>query len=72
MKVTRRKIKCRGRGCEEFLVVYGSVSHSSFMRHDYRGIATGLFCNDCYDNNYPYRKDDYSKDCCESIEGDER
>lgn len=29
-------------------------------RHDYHGITTGYYCEDCYENNYPYRKDDYT------------
>lgn len=27
---------------------------------DYHGIFTGYYCSNCYDNNYPYRKDDYT------------
>lgn len=29
-------------------------------RSDYHGIFTGHYCEDCYENNYPYRKDDYT------------
>ena len=29
------------------------------MRYDFYGLATGYFCDNCYDNNYPYRKDAY-------------
>jgi len=28
-------------------------------RSDAHGIYTGHYCEDCYDNNYPYRKDRY-------------
>ena len=28
-------------------------------RHDAYGISTGYWCDDCYENNYPYRKDQY-------------
>ena len=28
-------------------------------RHDYYGISTGYWCDDCYQHNYPYRKDAY-------------
>ena len=28
-------------------------------RCDYYGIFTGHYCDDCYENNYPYRKDRY-------------
>jgi hypothetical protein len=40
--------KCRG--CETI--------HCS-ERFDYHGITTGCWCEDCYQTNYPYRKDDY-------------
>ena len=26
---------------------------------DAYGIPTGFYCSDCYENNYPYRKDRY-------------
>jgi hypothetical protein len=29
------------------------------MRQDYYGLATGFYCDDCYENHYPYRKDAY-------------
>lgn len=29
------------------------------LRHDAYGIPTGHYCDDCYENNYPYRKDSY-------------
>jgi hypothetical protein len=29
------------------------------LRHDAYGYATGYYCDDCYENNYPYRKDSY-------------
>jgi len=28
-------------------------------RSDAHGIFTGHYCDDCYENNYPYRKDFY-------------
>jgi hypothetical protein len=40
--------KCRGCG-----TVYASE------RHDAYGIHTGYYCDDCYENHYPYRKDKY-------------
>jgi hypothetical protein len=36
-----------------------------YLRYDWYGIPTGNFCDDCYENNYPYRKDRY-----ETIEHD--
>lgn len=41
---------CRGKGCE---------SRDTEQRYDHYGIPTGYYCNDCYENNYPYRKDAY-------------
>jgi len=29
-------------------------------RHDYYGISTGNWCDDCYENNYPYKKERYA------------
>jgi hypothetical protein len=40
--------KCRG--CQ---TVYAEE------RFDAYGITTGHWCDDCYENNYPYRKDRY-------------
>tara|TARA_R110000824_G_scaffold163602_1_gene339381 strand:+ start:327 stop:635 length:309 start_codon:yes stop_codon:yes gene_type:complete len=41
---------CRGKGCDK---EYASE------RHDAHGITTGHYCDECYENNYPYRKDAY-------------
>lgn len=29
-------------------------------RYDYYGISTGYWCDDCYENNYPYKKERYA------------
>lgn len=42
--------KCKGKKCQ---------STETSQRYDYHGITTGHFCDDCYENNYPYRKDAY-------------
>jgi len=42
--------ECRGSGC-------GSTETQE--RFDFYGITTGHYCHDCYENNYPYRKDRY-------------
>jgi ribosomal protein L40E len=49
---TFKAVECRGRGCG---------SYSTIERHDYYGITTGHWCEDCYndDNQYTYRKDRY-------------
>ena len=41
---------CRGKGCN---------SEYSSPRNDAYGLPTGSYCDDCYENNYPYRKDKY-------------
>ena len=28
-------------------------------RYDYYGLSTGHWCDGCYENNYPYRRDAY-------------
>jgi len=42
------KIQCRR--CES------TDTHQQF---DYYGYSTGYWCDNCYKNNYPYRKDAY-------------
>lgn len=39
---------------------------------DAYGIPTGFYCKDCYENNYPYRKDRYYDESYagESLEDD--
>jgi hypothetical protein len=46
------QIPCRG--CE-------TTKEESYveLRQDAYGIPTGYYCDDCYENNYPYRKDRY-------------
>ena len=35
------------------------VEYHMWARADAYGIYTGLYCDDCYENNYPYRRDEY-------------
>tara|TARA_R100001530_G_scaffold113476_1_gene80463 strand:+ start:255 stop:515 length:261 start_codon:yes stop_codon:yes gene_type:complete len=35
------------------------VSEHMWARTDAYGIYTGLYCDECYKNNYPYRRDRY-------------
>ena len=35
------------------------VEYHMWARNDAYGIYTGLYCDDCYKDNYPYRKDEY-------------
>ena len=48
----QHQVPCRG--CE-------TTKEESYveLRHDAYGYATGYYCDDCYENNYPYRKDSY-------------
>lgn len=41
---------CAGRGCD---------STEIEMRYDAYNIPTREYCDKCYENNYPYRKDKY-------------
>ena len=50
------------RGCEEPDKDNQRVSpieYHMWARADAYGICTGLYCDDCYKDNYPYRKDEY-------------
>ena len=47
---TDYSIPCKGNDCE---------SEDAQLRHDAYGIPTGHYCESCYENNYPYRKDRY-------------
>ena len=48
------------------------LNNHRWARCDAYGIYTGLYCDECYDNNYPYRKDDYFDEsyCGERLESD--
>jgi len=43
-------IQCRGDRCD---------SRDATRRYDAYNIPTGNYCDECYANNYPYRKDVY-------------
>ena len=50
------------RGCEEPDKDNQRVSpieYHMWARADAYGIYTGLYCDDCYKDNYPSRKDEY-------------
>ena len=49
------------------------VEYHMWARNDAYGIYTGLYCDDCYKNNYPYRKDRYHDEsyCGERVEPNE-
>lgn len=49
-------ICCKGRDCQKT-----SDEENVYveLRYDAYGIQTGYYCEDCYENNYPYRRDRY-------------
>ena len=50
-----------------------TVSLHDWARVDAYGIYTGLYCDKCYKDNYPYRRDRYHDEsyCGERMEPDE-
>ena len=55
-------IVCNGRGCdnqEPFDMPRRDHEYHPWSRSDHYGIFTGHYCDECYENNYPYRKDNY-------------
>ena len=38
---------------------HGCESIYCMEQHDHYGMSTGYWCDDCYEHNYPYRKDAY-------------
>jgi hypothetical protein len=52
--MTHQKIEIPCRGCE-------TTKEEAYveLRQDAYGYSTGYYCDDCYENNYPYRKDRY-------------
>jgi len=48
------------------------ITYHMWARNDAYGIYTGLFCDKCYNNNYPYKKDRYFDEsyCGERLEED--
>ena len=56
--------RCQGEACDkksERLKTEPMMYHG-WYRCDYWSIYTGMYCDDCYENNYPYRRDNYELD----------
>ena len=49
--------KC-GKQCEEGFQ-HGYLEYHHCARKDAYGMYTGLYCDSCYKDNYPYRRDEY-------------
>ena len=60
---------CNGEGIYEYIP---KTSEHYWARCDSYGIYTGLYCDDCYKNNYPYKKGRYFDEsyCGERLEAD--
>ena len=61
--------ECEGRGKREYIP---KTSEHYWARTDAYNIYTGLYCDDCYKKNYPYKKDRYFDEgyCGERMEAD--
>ena len=61
---------CFGEGKQEYIP---RASYHHWARTDAYGIYTGLYCDKCYKDNYPYRRDRYHDEsyCGERMEPDE-
>ena len=48
-------LHCKGRNCDKNDTNDDSIQE----RFDAYGMSTGHYCENCYENNYPYRRDRY-------------
>ena len=66
---------CDGHG--EYELRLSTITHHRWYRNDAYGIATGMYCDGCYNSNdsdkYPYKKNRYHDPtyCGEQLEPDE-
>ena len=65
-------VECKGENCQKKSEMTRPITYHMWARNDSYGIYTGLFCDNCYDNNYPYKKDRYFDEsyCGERLEED--
>ena len=52
----KHEIHCSGKDCQK--TTFDKTAGVE-LRHDTYGLPTRYYCDDCYENNYPYRKDAY-------------
>lgn len=56
-------IVCKGCQKEDDISDWGNLrdahKYHEWVRSDAHGIYTGVYCEHCYEHNYPYRKDKY-------------
>lgn len=50
-------INCRGKRCSKSIKYY---DRDQWRRYDFHGIFTGYYCAECFQNNYPYKRGDYT------------
>ena len=43
----------------EQIIICQPIQYHRWARNDAYGIYTGLYCDKCYKDNYPYRRDRY-------------
>ena len=67
------KLSCSGKNCKNESDYVRPITYHNWARSDAYGIYTGIYCDDCYKNNYPYRRDRYHDPgyCGEVLEGEE-
>ena len=65
---------CKGcQKADEDNEIVRPITYHMWARTDAYGIYTGLYCDDCYENNYPYKKHRYHDEsyCGERLEEEE-
>ena len=66
------KQSCSGKNCKKESDYVRPITEHWWARFDAYNIYTGVYCDDCYKNNYAYRRDRYYDPgyCGESLEDD--
>jgi len=52
-------VTCNGCQKHEQVDSWQDVKYHNWQRYDAYGLSTGIYCDHCYEHNYPYRKDRY-------------
>jgi hypothetical protein len=53
------QVTCNGCQATEQVETWSDAKYHPWVRSDAYGLTTGCYCDECYENNYPYRKDRY-------------
>ena len=51
--------RCNGDGCEKSSEGITPLKYHNWARTDHYGMYTGLYCDKCFRDNYPYHRADY-------------